>query len=123
MSFQFDATTCQNTEQSPPIALASLPVETSPLADSIADEPPRVYEDDRPKYLRNGARIVSWDKGSNSVLCTDDGQWSVWLLDADGEPIRGSYFNSMSAAAYDYAERVMGYHPGVGDEELSDLED
>ncbi len=74
-------------------------------------------------YLRNGARIISFDQGSNTALCTQDGQWSVWLLDEAGERIRGSYFESLSAAAFDYAERVMGYNSGEGDEEANDIDD
>lgn len=90
---------------------------------SAESEPPRFTYVDRSRYLRNGARVLSFDERSNSALCTLDGEWSVWLLDEDGARIRGSYFESLSAAAFDYAERVMGYNSGDGDEDVSDLDD
>ncbi len=89
----------------------------------VRDDPPSPPVEYATRYLRNGARIVSFDERSNSALCIQDGEWSVWLLDEDGERIRGSYFDTLRAAAFDYAERVMGYNSGEGDEDVSDLDE
>ena len=123
MSLHFDTNACQTAETLPPIAWRAFPDDPPHDTNSNQHEQPRVCEDRRARYLESGTRIISWDKGSSSVLCTEGGEWSVWLLDADGKPIRGSYFRTLRAAAYDYAERVMGYHSGVGDEEASDSEE
>ena len=122
MSLHYNFDTCQSIETFPPVALDSSRNVDSPRPMPIQDEPRDVRDDDRSRYLPNGARIVSSDAGSNTVLCTHQGEWSVWVLDADGELVRGSYFKSMREAAFDYAEHVMGCHTEGSDIETSDVE-
>lgn len=93
------------------------------LVNPIRDEPLDASETDRPQHLPNGARIICSDKRSQTVLCVQGGRWSVWCLTAGGNPLRGSYFKTLRAASFDYAERIMGCHAGDRDGVTIDTEE
>lgn len=106
-----------------PSEFDSSPILEAPQVALLQIESPPAPIVEHAKYLPNGAKIISFDEQSNTALCTQDEAWWVWLLDADGQPVRCNFFKSLRSAAYDYAERVMGYHPVCEDVEPSDQDE